>query len=94
MLFRSGVKSYNKSRPIDIKEFDLEKAWWDNRIENEYAWKVSIKDIQNRGYNLDISNPNKTTKVVNLSTFEIIQRLESSLEKSQQLLSSLKLEFL
>lgn len=92
--YPDGVKSYNKSRPIDIKEFDLEKAWWDNRIENEYAWKVSIKDIQNRGYNLDISNPNKTTKVVNLSTFEIIQRLESSLEKSQQLLSSLKLEFL
>jgi hypothetical protein len=28
-----GVKSYNKTKPINIKEFDLEKSWWNNRIE-------------------------------------------------------------
>jgi type I restriction enzyme M protein len=50
-------KNYSKTRPIDIKEFDLEKAWWDNRVENEYAWRVSIEDIKARNYNLDIKNP-------------------------------------
>jgi len=35
-----GIKSYNKTKPINIKEFDLEKNWWNNRTENEYAWKV------------------------------------------------------
>lgn len=38
-------KNYSKTRPIDIKEFDLEKAWWDNRAETENAWRVSIEDI-------------------------------------------------
>ena len=52
-----GAKSYNKSKPINIKEFDLEKAWWNNREENKYAWKVSAKEIKERGYNLDIKNP-------------------------------------
>lgn len=54
-----GAKSYNKSKPINIKEFDLEKAWWNNREENKYAWKVSIEEIKDRGYNLDIKNPHQ-----------------------------------
>jgi type I restriction enzyme M protein len=50
-------KNYSKTRPIDIKEFDLEKAWWHERVENEYAWRVSIEEIKARNYNLDIKNP-------------------------------------
>ena len=55
--YPAGAKSYNKSKPINIKEFDLEKVWWNNREENKYAWKVSIEEIIERGYNLDIKNP-------------------------------------
>ena len=55
--YPDGQKSYNKSKPINIKEFDAEKAWWNNREENKYAWKVSIQEIRERGYNLDIKNP-------------------------------------
>ena len=55
--YPDGQKSYNKSKPINIKEFDAEKAWWNNREENKYAWKVSIEEIREKGYNLDIKNP-------------------------------------
>jgi type I restriction enzyme M protein len=55
--YPAGQKSYNKGKPINIKEFDLEKAWWNNREENEYAWRVPIADIVARNYNLDIKNP-------------------------------------
>ena len=51
-------KNYSKTRPIEIAEFDLEKAWWQNRVENDYAWKVSIDEIRARNFNLDIKNPN------------------------------------
>jgi len=50
-------KQYSKTRPIEIGEFDLEKAWWDDRQETEYAWKVPLADIQARNYSLDIKNP-------------------------------------
>jgi len=53
-----GAKSYNKTKPMRIEEFDAEKAWWTKRVESERAWKVSIADIKARGYNLDIKNPN------------------------------------
>jgi len=57
-----GVKNYSKTRPMRGEEFAAEKAWWggvdrSNRVENEYAWKVSAADIKARNYNLDIRNP-------------------------------------
>ncbi|MCD4772875.1 MAG: type I restriction-modification system subunit M [Bacteroidales bacterium] len=57
--YPKGVKSYNKGKPINIKEFDLEKAWWEKREENRYAWKVGVDEIIKRNFNLDIKNPFK-----------------------------------
>jgi type I restriction enzyme M protein len=54
-----GYKTYNKTKPISIEEFNLEKAWWEDREENQYAWRVSIEEIEKRNYNLDIKNPHQ-----------------------------------
>ena len=56
--YPAGVKSYNKTKPIALSEFDLEKGWWNKRVESECAWKVTIDEIKARNYNLDIKNPN------------------------------------
>ena len=62
--YPAGVKSYNKTKPIRIEEFDAEKAWWGSeadgfaaRVENEQAWKVDIASIKAAGFNLDQKNP-------------------------------------
>ncbi|MBN69441.1 MAG: DNA methyltransferase [Gimesia sp.] len=55
--YPAGQKSYNKTKPIRIEEFAPEKKWWKKRKENEFAWKVSIKEIRESGYNLDQKNP-------------------------------------
>jgi type I restriction enzyme M protein len=52
-----GAKSYNKTKPIRIEEFEAEKAWWTNRVENERAWLVSFEAIAANNFNLDIKNP-------------------------------------
>jgi len=59
-----GVKSYNKTKPMKIEEFDAEAAWWGkeedgfkHRVENECAWRIDLTDIQARNYNLDCKNP-------------------------------------
>lgn len=54
-----GYKSYSKTKPIRIEEFEQELAWWHNREESDRAWKVSGKQIKANGYNLDIKNPHK-----------------------------------
>lgn len=56
--YPEGYKSYSKTKPMRIEEFEPEKAWWGNRVENEFSWKVTIDQIRERGFNLDISNPN------------------------------------
>ena len=52
-----GAKSYNKTKPMRIEEFEPEKKWWKKRKENEFAWKVTAKDIKANNYNLDVKNP-------------------------------------
>ena len=56
--YPEGYKSYSKTKPMRIEEFDSEKAWWGSREETEQAWCVPIAEIEERDYNLDIKNPN------------------------------------
>lgn len=55
--YPEGYKSYSRSKPLTIKEFDLEKKWWRKRAENEHAWKAAAREIEERNYNLDMKNP-------------------------------------
>lgn len=56
--YPAGYKNYSKTKPIRIEEFEAEKAWWDDRVESDVSWMVSIDDIKGN-WNLDIANPNK-----------------------------------
>lgn len=78
--YPEGQKSYNKSKPINIKEFDAEKAWWNNREENKYAWKVSIEEIRERGYNLDVKNPYQEVNKL-ASPAELLENLRATESK-------------
>lgn len=64
--YPDGYKSYSKTKPIRIEEFELEQAWWGTpdtqggfkgRDSTELAWKVSADAIKEDGYNLDRKNP-------------------------------------
>ena len=59
--YPEGMKSYSKTKPMRIEEFEAEKKWWKKRKESEVAWKVSLEDIQASAYNLDLKNPNATS---------------------------------
>lgn len=85
-----GQKSYSKTKPIQKKEFDSLKAWWNNRSENEQAWKVGIDVLKNNGYNLDIKNPFVKEEEIVYSTSQILQMLGDSFAKSESLLNELK----
>jgi type I restriction enzyme M protein len=56
--YPAGVKSYNKTKPIQLPEFERERKWWKKRTETPQAWRVPITDIEARGFNLDLKNPN------------------------------------
>lgn len=62
--YPQGVTSYNKTKPMRFEEFQPEIDWWGDesdgfkaRVENKQAWRVSIDQIKNGNYNLDLKNP-------------------------------------
>jgi len=90
--YPQNQKSYTRSNPISIQEFDDEKKWWEKRTEKDNAWKVSIKDIKKRNYNLDISSPYFGEDTNQFTSMEILQQIEKASKKMQDLLNSLKAE--
>ncbi len=85
-----GYKAYSKTKPIRIEEFEDIKNWWKNREESEVSWKVSIDTIKERGFDLDIKNPNKVVEEVIYDRKAILAKLEHSFQASLALLNELK----
>ena len=85
-----GQKAYSKTKPIRIEEFNPIKAWWNNRAESEVSWKVSMKTIIDRNYDLDIKNPNKVVKQVSYDRKEIIETIKSNQKIITQLITELE----
>jgi len=66
----NGVKAFNKTNPMKLDDFSACAEWWgegcsvseksvrNGRKETEHAWQISIDEIIERRYNLDINNPN------------------------------------
>lgn len=55
----SGVKAYSKTKPICIEDFDSVRNWWPSRVENDFAWQVSLEEITQRNFDLDVKNPTR-----------------------------------
>jgi len=53
--FPKGQKSYSITKPLEFKEFQPLIEWWENRVENENAWKVDVNNLNN--WSLDIKHP-------------------------------------
>ena len=87
-----GAKAYNKGTPIRIEEFDKIKKWWKKRKESTASWEVSIATIKERGYDLDIKNPNRVVEEISYDRKAIITSLENSFQESILLLNELKVK--
>ncbi|TAZ59944.1 SAM-dependent DNA methyltransferase [Rhizobium leguminosarum] len=94
--YPDGYKSYSKTKPMRIEEFDVEKRWWgelatrEGRRAGPDAWTVSIEEIKSRGYNLDIQNPNTAASVHKnpRSVADELERNRAQVERLQMLLKS------
>jgi type I restriction enzyme M protein len=84
--YPDGYKSYSRSKPLTIQEFEREKKWWGGaerkgRKVNEYAWKVSAQEIAARNYNVDYKNPHE----VEVDHGEPDELMQEYLDISQQM---------
>jgi type I restriction enzyme M protein len=85
-----GYKNYTKTKSVRLEEFELEKEWWNNRSENECAWKVTIEQIKNRNYNLDLKNPSRNNNEEAHNPLELINQIVENEKKIIDLLNTIK----
>ena len=79
--YLEGVKSYSKTNPLKLEELKPIRKWWTKRVESDVSWKVSIDTIIERGYDLDIKNPNKVDDESEETSIEILTRIEKEQDK-------------
>ena len=89
-----GIKAYNKTKPMKAEAFDACKKWWKGetrkgRKESEVAWKVSIDEIIERNFNLDIKNPHVGEQIVH-DPEELLADYDKQQEEIQKLRDQLK----
>lgn len=85
-----GQKSYSKTKLIQKAEFASLKAWWNKRMENEQAWRVSEETLGANGWNLDVKNPFVKEEEKTHTTAELLDLLRESFKKSEALLEELR----
>ncbi|MCY4047467.1 MAG: class I SAM-dependent DNA methyltransferase [Candidatus Dadabacteria bacterium] len=87
-----GQAAYSKTKPIRLEHLQPCADWWDKRRENENAWKVDIKEIRERNYNLDIKNPHGRKTERQHTSKQLLSMLHRSFAESNELLNRLKEE--
>jgi type I restriction enzyme M protein len=91
--YPEGYKSYSRSKPLTIKEFDREKAWWNDRKVTEHAWKVSVQEIQSRNFNLDCKNPH-SVEIDHGEPEELMAQYLDATRQMAEVQEALKLELI
>jgi type I restriction enzyme M protein len=86
-----GQKSYSKLKPIQFEEFQPIVEWWDNRVENEVAWKVKVEDLKD--WDLDIKHPiNRVSETELDSSLSILKKISAQEDRIKALISELEKE--
>jgi type I restriction enzyme M protein len=84
-----GQKSYSKTKTIQFNEFAPLIEWWNNREENEFAWKINVQDLK-KGFDLDVKNPHREKDEKILSSAEVLNRLNISIDATKMLLAQIQ----
>lgn len=87
-----GQKSYSKTKAIQFDEFAPMIEWWEQREENEVAWKVKVEDLK-RGFDLDVKNPNTAASERELSVSDCLTAFRKSLERVSKALTAVEKEY-
>ncbi|GAA6176419.1 class I SAM-dependent DNA methyltransferase [Sulfitobacter pacificus] len=82
MPLPEGRKKYSKTAPMAYEEFGGCLEWWNDRTENDRAWKVSAADLIKRddqdrvtSCNLDIKNPHSGEVANHRTPAEIVDAI-------------------
>ena len=94
----SGQKHYSMTKPIRFEHLRECIDWWGGverlgRKETDNAWKVSMSEVKERDYNLDIKNPNKREDEIG-DPEVLLEELKKAGVKATELRDELKISLM
>ncbi len=89
-----GQKAYSMTKPIRVEYLKPCADWWGGvkrkgRKENDFAWRVTIDQVKERGYNLDFKNPH-TVADEHGDPEELLAKLNEAEQQTASLRDKLK----
>lgn len=94
-------KKYSKTKPLQYEEFAPCIDWWNNRTENDNAWKVQVKDIitydengKLLNVNLDQKNPNRKGELEYREPSELIHSILEKEKIAMELMQNIENEII
>lgn len=85
-----GRKTYTKTMPLKFEEFKPCLDWWNNRKENDQAWKMTTEELLADNYNLDQKNPSEKHNNVHLSPHELVKRIQEKERKIAEIVRQIE----
>ena len=85
-----GRKNYTKTKPMQFEEFEDCLKWWNNRNENERAWKVKAEDVAANNYNLDIKNPNAKDDFEHMPPEQLAEDIIKKEQRISEIMAEIK----
>ena len=86
-----GRNNYTKTQPMQFEELNECIKWWNNRIENDHAWKVPVEEILVSNCNLDRKNPKAKDDLEHLAPEILIVNLLKKQKRIEELMADIQL---
>ncbi len=83
-------KNYTKTAPIQFDEFANCLKWWNNREENEHAWKVSAAELLVTGCNLDCKNPSAKGDITHRPPEQLAEGIRQKAQRIAEIMANIK----
>lgn len=85
-----GRKNYTKTKPMQFEEFDECIKWWNDRVENEYAWRVPVDELLKNNCNLDRKNPNAKEELEHLPPEVLVENIIAKEKRIAELMTEIQ----
>lgn len=85
-----GRKNYTKTQPLQFEEFAECIKWWNDRQENDKAWKVSSDELLATGCNLDRKNPRGKQDLEHLPPEQLVDDLLNKEQRIAEIMSNIR----
>jgi type I restriction enzyme M protein len=92
-----GRRGYTKSKPLAFEEFAACQAWWggpdrQGREETSHAWCVTVQDLKDSAYDLDLASPQSADDLAHHDPAELIAEVIKAEHEILGLLEDLESE--